>query len=533
MTAFSPLALSRRPWPTRRRSSTLPPLRRRVWLIPVVVFFLVGGSAFYLDKLVGALAILGLATLAARRPDRALVVLVVFLPFQLVGLSWLFALGVPYELIRPLTGVKEAMLIGILVAALGAIHRAARAQPLSGRQNVLDRLDRLALVFSALVAVYAMFPQVLTPGVSLTTDQRLLAFRGLAAFVVLFFAARHAVFPPGTGEKVKKAVLWTGLAVGAIGAFEFAFPDTWDDFALNTLEVNRYRGLVLQTRPRRWDTILTYGTLGDLEILRIGSVLFSPLVVGFYLIPAFAIAVEDLIRRGTRSSTVIAAAATGAAILFTQTRSAVIAALVVLALAFRPTGGRTSEHRARFLLIFLALLVVALPAAATTGFAERAGGAATGDEDSAQLHIDAFWKGLDRIAEKPLGWGVGTSAGTGQRFDATRADSLISENYYLQVGIEVGVVAGAIFVGLTIAAVRRARAVATASDDPLLTAMRSAVFAIGIGALLLHAWIDASTAWTAWGVLGAALGMAERSGRGQSEDPGRRVDQLPLPIHPA
>ena len=123
--------------------------------------------------------------------------------------------------------------------------------------------------------------------------------------------------------------------------------------------------------------------------------------------------------------------------------------------------------------------------------------------------------GLHGISDHPLGAGLGTSAGVGQRFSDT---AFITENYYLQMGIEIGVIGMIMFILLTITVIKYLNRAAKRVPDLPLGAMRLAMIGMAVGAVLLHTWTDFAVSWTAWGLAGAVLGYSERIMRAEDAE---------------
>src|SRR5205807_2258840 len=137
------------------------------------------------------------------------------------------------------------------------------------------------------------------------------------------------------------------------------------------------------------------------------------LTCGFYLVLGFALALERVARAQRRRWTLAALALIGVGILLTQTRSAMLGALVVAWFGFRPAAGRGSHWRTQLAIVVAAVAIVAVPAAVSSGAASRI----TGPQDNADNagHVSAFWDGVHSIEHHPLGIGLGKSAGVGQR----------------------------------------------------------------------------------------------------------------------
>lgn len=123
--------------------------------------------------------------------------------------------------------------------------------------------------------------------------------------------------------------------------------------------------------------------------------------------------------------------------------------------------------------------------------------------EHAQLSIE----GAKFVATHPLGIGLGAAGPVSQRYAVWPDKGFISENWYLQIFEELGWLGGIIFLILFCGIVwelwkRKADSIALGASLSLI--------GIGIAALFLHTWADASTAIVAWGVAGVA--MARRKG---------------------
>jgi O-Antigen ligase len=491
------------------------------WLVPLAVAgFVVVASPSGLEQAVAALLGLAVVVFTVRRPDLGLLALIALLPFHAILLAWVFAAGVPGSIVRPLGAWKEAVAIGVLVAGIRGFRAAHRH---------LDRLDIAGLAYVAVVAIYGLFPsiaslptptaaafsaqglraileEVFTASVPTFTSERFLAFRASAFLVLLLFAARHAKLPANFLPRALRVAMAVGGVVAAIAVFEFFFSDAWNDFVVNKVQYTNYQRAILDVIPFDFYDIRFYGVIGGQKIVRVGSVFFSPLTLGFYLLVPFAAAADRIARQGLRGAAAGCFLLTGAALLFSQTRSALIGALVVAVIVLVPTRAHLVQRRLQFAFVLVAVLLVALPVAAATGLSERATTPKSGDERSGVDHLTGLSNGVDAIAHDPVGGGLATSAGTGQRFD--KSNTVISENYYLQVGIETGVVGIFTFVALTVVLLRRLK---RAVPDTLAEgggAIRAMGLALAVGSLFLHTWNDFAVAWTFWPLAGAVLGLA-------------------------
>jgi len=242
--------------------------------------------------------------------------------------------------------------------------------------------------------------------------------------------------------------------------------------------------------------VRTFVTLGGHEFVRASSVMGSPLALGHFLLLPFALALERAMRGRTRGA-IGQAVLIGSGILLTQTRSALLGAGVIILLVLRRSPGRTEQARSRFWLVLVGALVAATPFIISAGMLDR-----FSDEGSTTAHQEGFFNGLSVISEHPLGQGLGTSAGVGQRFSTA---SSVSENYYLQVGAEIGAIGAVLFVGFVLIVNRELRRARDETGDPLVTGARAGFAGIAVAAFFLHAFNNQTVAWSAFAVAGLAL----------------------------
>ncbi len=480
--------------------------RAWVWFLPVAVFYAVRSQPQDLVLLAaGAPVAVAIVVLVARQPVRGFCLIVAVLPFHTWILSFLYRLGVPREFVRPAAYWKELVAAGIVLAAL----RKARDEG-----HRADWLDWAAFIYLAVIAVYFLFPRLMVPatleyplGAPTERTIRLLAARSDAFFVILLLALRHLRLGSAPLEKIARITVRTALVVAAIGVVEFVATSLFDRVFLDVLQLPAYLNNVLGVPTYAGGVIHQYATVAGTDFLRVGSVLGSPLALGFMLILPFAVAIERLTRRAD-PATIARVALIGAAIILTQTRSAALAAVVVGLMAARKLRGRRQSARVHFLLAGAALLIIAIPFASSTGLAGRFSAASEGTDESTSLHWESTYAGLRVLIGQPWGRGIGTAPGVGDRFALEGA--LTSENYYIQVGTEMGVIGIASFIVLVVTVGRRAaRAARHGSESTLPAASWGAFLGLCIGALLLHVFADLSTAWVAWGAVGAAIGSAE------------------------
>lgn len=482
---------------------------------------------------VGVLAVLalglgGTALLAAgvvavlvavvRRPVAGLVALLVFLPLQQVLLSALLANGAPLGAVRQLGGLKELLVLGLVLAAA----RAARGRPR------LDLLDGLALAYLALVTAYLLLP-VVAPGLlfDVPFQPRLLSWRTNVLFVVAFLACRRLGLTGQELRRVVRVVLALAALLAGCALLEFAAPEVWSRFLVDVLQVPEFQAQVFEVKATT-DDALSRGAVGDVDVVRSGSLLLSALTLGFALVPALGLALERLTAARLQAGALALTVVTALGVATTLTRSALIAAVVTAYASLRYGVLRGRPGRLRLGLVLLVALVLVLPVAGTTAAGQRLAGTFSGDASTTD-HLESLEAGVDGLVASPLGRGLGTAPGVGDRFDVT--GRLTAENAYLQVGTELGVVAMLLFAALLGVAVVRLRRAALGGGPGAGTASGLAAAGLGlaVGGMFLHVWLDFTTAVTFWALAGAALGARPPAEPGDRQDAGDRAHPAPGP----
>jgi hypothetical protein len=428
----------------------------------------------------------------------------------------------PGGVVQGLGGVKDAIVVGLVV------HAAINANRL---RHKFDLADKFALCLLALIGLYLVAPTVV-PGLLGSSDVhvRTLAARQNGLFVLAFLAIRHADISREWTRRIVRTVVVVALIMTIGAVINVAAPDLWKRFLIDTVHLPWYNSLITG-EPLSPLGILTQVDVGGQLVVRASSLLSTALVLGFFLLPAFAICLQHLSNRRVLTRYVVVSALCSIAIVATATRSAILAAIVTAAAVVRLSAMRRAPGWMRVLFLLVAAAIVIAPIGGATTAGQRVSEATSGQDESAQGHLRATQDSIQDLAVHPLGRGLGTAPGIGERFNVQ--GHLTSEDAYLQVGNEIGVLSMIAFIGLlisTIAALgRRAR-----SDDPhgLATAMCAAGVGLAIGGFFLHIWLDFATALTFWSLAGLALAPSVRRldarDAPQSRMVARRAATLPL-----
>lgn len=115
-------------------------------------------------------------------------------------------------------------------------------------------------------------------------------------------------------------------------------------------------------------------------------------------------------------------------------------------------------------------------------------------------HLVALQQGLSSVADRPV-LGCGPGCAGPASFYNDKGGSL-SENYYVQVGQEVGVAGTALFVALSVLV---GMSLWQRRSDTLALALFASLVGISLANLLLHIWADDTLAYIWWGLAGAVI----------------------------
>jgi|GEM_PF-361779 len=406
-----------------------------------------------------------------------LVVLVAVMPFHAFLVVWLGHLAGHESLWQ---GWKEA--VTAVLAILAAIILVRRP---SARQLLLRPINLVVIGFFALAILVTVVarPSLSGAAYGLKTDLEFLVLFVIAQLVASERLVRRLVI----------ITLLTGAATAVIGlALVTVLPhDTLAHFGYGPATVLPFEGV-----DPAISAVRTPSTLG------------GPNQFGAFLILPLCLAVGLMVRR-FRWWQPLFVLLISAGIWVSYSRAALIGAVIggVAALLLALPKRRAFQAGA------IALLLVAgggigLMSLTQTGnklqyYVLHQSATATNSRASTSQHLTSFQNGLDAITSSPLGRGLGTAGPASYHSDRP----FIPESYYLQLGIETGVIGLILFLALTIKlGLQLIRLRANNSAPGLL----GALIGLSLVSLVLHGWADSTIAIIFWIIAGALLGAAAR-----------------------
>lgn len=293
--------------------------------------------------------------------------------------------------------------------------------------------------------------------------------------------------------KAIKTVLASSIVVVLFGIFQYVFlPNN----ALTHLGFTTANGVF---------PVFFIDNKPDLE--RVMSTLRDPNSLGSYLIIILSLITAKLAtgKKKQRRLLAIYGLATILCLLFTFSRSALLGlvATVVLGLVYashRFGLQRYTRSIGLVLGIGIILSTGGLVVARNTYFVRNTifhSDAATVEEDPNQLRLRFFKESIQDIKDNPVGRGPGTAglASIKNKIQGT----VLTENYYLQIAIEVGVVGLLLFLAILILVYRR---LLFCKSDPAVIALIASFTGLAVTNLLVHIWSNEAVAYTWWGLAG-------------------------------
>ncbi len=365
------------------------------------------------------------------------------------------------------------------------------------------RATRLFKVLLGISAAYAMLHVVLwlvhpdiyrqSALVGLTYNVR------LPAFLMLGYGA--ALLKPDLLERrtISKLVVSVALAVTMLGIIQYFLPkDT-----LTHLGYSVQRGV----KPNFF--------IDDNPLFpRIMSTLRDPNSLGAYLIVPIAMATAWYLRSQNVRSRLLLGGAVGLAMIaefLTYSRSALAVAVMTIALVcwwhYREVSIRLMKRFWPLLIIFVLLAGFGVYSQRhnkqITGVVTHTTDKQVGEYDSNEYHVLFVKRGLEGIVHNPVGHGPGTA---GLASIQNPKGSFLTENYYIQIGYEVGVVGLALFIALNVVVWKYL----WQSRRSLLSValLASAVAYVGMN-MLLHTWSNEAVACQWWLLAGMAIAVGD------------------------
>ena len=424
-----------------------------------------------------------------RRSVIALQVLIVGLALHNVAMALLWRAGLRGTALTVASAWKDVLLL----AALVLVVRERRRLPFDGRLT-----DWLALAYGALVVVYGLLPQSWLGG-GATHRGVLYAARHDLLPVAAYFLGRGLHLTDRERARLCHTVLATAAFVAAFGLIDvYAVPLSFWRPAAGWFRDQL--GLVYSAGTSGLPENFVYNAGNGVVFRRLTSTFLSPLATSYLLVVAlFFIPMRR--RWGPPLGLLIFAA-----LLWTHTRSALLALVAVLVLR------AIVRRRPRALIWAAVVAVIAL--AFVQGYdhfgprthftakelrvqeqiahshASASNDATSANESSTTEHLASLRDGGRTVLHHPWGFGLGNSGVTAAR---THVTVKAGESTYTELGVEIGILGMLVFIAWSLAllrsTLRRRVWVGAAFAAVLLLGLQTDV--IGVPWIAVTVWVFA------------------------------------------
>lgn len=459
----------------RRSPTSAPGALTLLVLIGVALGAALGAGPVWLALLLIPMLLMASVAVSLRRPEWALMALVIGLPIYPFVFSQAYAHGAPAFGLAAAKGWKEVILA---VLALAVVHRGL---------NKVDIVDCLALAFVVITLVYLLLP------LGSALDARVIAAREDAAPILLMVVCKHLPRGGIRAERILNVVIVLGVVIAVLGFINSLDATLWTN--LVTLSgILPYTSSVLDAIPA---APIVYGNFGRTTFIRAGSIFFAPLSLAFFmLIPINATVARVVHGRGSWVTMACGLVCTGGLFL-TLTRTAIALLPLLLAIAFL-----LGRSRGNLGVALVAATVILWPVLSSLNLTTRFQSTLDQTDPSTVRHLAGLQVSIVRLSQNPLGTGLGTAGSTARRFGVI--GGIVNESWYFQIGTEMGIVAMLIYVLLILGVIRQLWTRARRHSIEA-TAALGALVGVAIGGLVLHSFEDVSTAWILWLLVGLAL----------------------------
>ncbi len=459
--------------------------------------------------------------------------LIVLLPFHalFVTVGTRLLLGSGHAPMAILAGWKEAVLGVILLIAFIEIVRATLHRSDDSGIVAAGHVD---LIDASILALLLLSVALLLTGHPSVTAHYILGFKYDFIPLIAFLILRRVPWSDDFKNRVPLLLLVTGCIVALYGVLTFFLPMS---FFVN-LGYSDAHSLYLANGP-----LAAFQQIGDSAVRRIQSTFSGPNQFGLWLLIPWSVVMVEIVRRKVFSFwfLVFSFLLIAIALLLTFSRAAWIGAFVIFVAALGQLPPKTFMKIIVPLIVAGALGLVMVLQSGPSVFL-RLG--------SDRGHFERPLQAIQMMRDFPLGTGLGTAGPATNRThdacvfletgdDPSWAKSnpnlcvftgktqvqpagkvcncpVLPENWYLQMGVEMGVIGFLLYAALIVILLMRLRVMSyglrVTKVSELTLPIFFAFFALSVAALFLHAWEDAAVAYSVWALLAICVPPLSKRG---------------------
>lgn len=494
------------------RPRLLPPVSALLLVALSMVVLFGAASLGMAVEVSGLAAAVVLGWVVWRWPTQTALALVVLIPMaRFIS----FAVFVPTHSSTLLRASQLWKDEAIVVLAARMVHGAF----LRGRLPNVHFIDLLIAGFIGLTGLYLFYPGIIAGS---TYFVRALAFRQDALYLLVYFIGRGITLRRRDVKTMLVALIAMSVVIAIVAGFEFALPGLTNRIftKLGYPAFQSALGTAFETESVR-TRVLESGTLP-----RASSLFLADLGLAFYLVLLIPLAAALFFACRTRASQfwsglfLLAMIATMGLTVARAPLVGAVAGLAVLIFLSR------SFIKASWVAIGVAAMVILFLVVSGYSFGVfRA--LYSAQDSSASAHTGYISRSIGLVASHPLGEGLGNGShvsvlakGLGQG----ALPSWATETWYLQLGLEMGVVAMLLFAALLLVATCNSLLSGVRVRDPWLRALSLGVAGGGVGYILVSAfhpvWSAVQVSYLFWLFVGIAIRAPRLESEWEAEEVG-------------
>ncbi|TSC58649.1 MAG: hypothetical protein Greene041662_721 [Candidatus Peregrinibacteria bacterium Greene0416_62] len=461
--------------------------------------------------------------------ERLTLILIGLLPFHafLVTVGTKIIAGPGHSPLPMLALWKEALLgVILMIAVLEAVKLKMDPSTRSGGQLTIDVLD---ICIVSLLLWSLLQPLILNSPFSIF--HYAVGFKYDFLPLVVFLILRRVTWSPAFVRTAVAVLLGVGGIVAVYGIATLFFPISW----FTALGYSDLHSLYIPGGP-----LAPFQQIEASGLRRIQSTFSGPNQLGLWLLIPLSLSLARL-RKSFRSPAqwqdIAYLSFLGLVLLKTFSRAAWIGAAVILIIGLWKVLPRKQFKVASCGLLVSGSVILAMGIFFAPEVLLRVA--------SSRGHIERPLEALRIMRDHPFGLGLGAAGPASNRFSDTCVDlpagadaswaqphpqlcvfvggtqtqpldrvctcPLLPENWYLQIGVELGWIGFILYIFLVVTILRRSflqlatcNQVSVASCK-LQSTCALAFLGISIAALFLHAWEDSAVAYTVWVLMSAVL----------------------------
>ncbi len=355
-----------------------------------------------------------------------LLFLLILIPFQAFLLTWFKALGLSKNIYNLAVFWKEIILFILIISAI--LNFFANKKKIS-----LLKTDKAILIFIGLNFLYALF-------FNLPLEQKIIGLRYGLEFLIFYLAVRFNNFNQNQFKILIFSFLGVSVLITIFGLMQISYlpPDFLEKFGYS-----RNLGEYLKT-----GIVPTYESVSPLlpSIYRVQSTFPGALQFGSYLVLIFSLflSLTFYFKNKFRYLAIFNVLMIIWALYATHTRSSWISVLVAIL-----TGTFLIVKNKKFFIGIALSIITACLVLISLFFSNKKvqtillhGEIRDGQLfGSTQAHLEALINGLSLFIASPFGNGVGFAGPASKAV----SDTIVTENWYLQIALETGIMGIIIF----------------------------------------------------------------------------------------